>query len=200
MQNEQIFWHDLLATANPGWNIHIDPRHPVGTGMLASNDVMVYLVDCGTGWMTAAALPSSEMRRAAADAAAQPDLRDMVRSGAVEALVELGKSRPDAQSAEAREALLLAVLALTQLSLYQTVLKACGGHLRGHWFYVAYPLRSGTALGRGFFAGKDTNQFMSREQCLAAVRTTLQHDRSPTSNVGSQIAAGGGPVLAEEFQ
>jgi hypothetical protein len=200
MNNEALMWLKQFHHANPGWSVALGRDLQLGAGNLAT-DSYVYVVDTSTGWITAAALAQAELKRIAAYADANADVRQQALSACGSAIVDAGSRNVSHDSADAQACLCLAVCALAQTQVWEIIKQRSSGSLAGHWIYATYRLREGAGIiGRPGFVRRPKPGLIPPENLRRVIASMIAQDvGSPASAVGRDLAAGGGAVLSTLF-
>ena len=194
MNNENKFWADIAAQLNPDWNLSPGRHLPTGSAVRAGFDAYVYLIDTSTAWVIAANVRSQDMRNAKAVMKQSKRSEHELMKSATGLIRNCADRQCGHESPEATDAMTGAVCALALTQTYQIALASNEG-LAGHWLYVLYRLRDGTAIGRPALVRLGANGFMPVDVLQSLWRNIVEQDTRPGSSVARTISQGGGARL-----
>jgi hypothetical protein len=158
------------------------------------SDLFVYLVDVETGWMMAGSFQAHVMEEARmqvmregwTEAAIAP-LSSMVREGAKNGMLDTHPL--------VREAIGLALVAVTITPLFKMVLEERGG-CEGHWLALVYTTRGGSSKANFSFGDTSRRDFLGQGDMALLLKESLQAHLAPKSEFGALMAAEGGAIVA----
>lgn len=195
---ERGFWRDVAEAVNPGWQIGIGDSHTHAAS--TTLHLFVYAFDTSNLWLGAAALEGAQAKVSVTEGLTRPASRDQVMDAAANAIIEAADANAVATDRITHIAVKLTWHAIGRTRTY-TQVEAQNPTLRGHWIYALYRLKDGAHIARPFFTRQATPGLMDTAKLIGLVRQVVAMDlASPNSAVGSEIAKGGGPILAAQLR
>jgi hypothetical protein len=198
MQAETTFLNRIFSLASPTWSVHLSPDLMPGSVGVATHNAYLYAVDTRTAWVAAGAIQPEHFLLASKWAASNGMAPTALADAVGQSIAKLGASRPAADAPEVRQCMELVAAALVHTRTFDQVRHT--QDLSGHWVYVAYGMRDGSTITRPMFFRVPTVGLLPTPELLAKVRTVVQLDREPSTNVGRMLKAAGGAVLAKSFR
>lgn len=195
---ERGFWRDVAEAVNPGWQIGIgdSDTHAASPHL----DLFVYAFDTSNLWLGAGALEGPQAKVVVTEALTKPVSRDEVMNAAATAIIEAADANATATDRITHIAVKLTWHALSRTRTYSQV-EAQNPTLRGHWIYALYRLKGGAYIARPFFTQQSAPGLMDTTKLIGLVRQVVALDlANPNSTVGSELAEGGGPILAAQMR
>ncbi len=200
MNNESRFWRDtILSKLHPGWQLELGSQSVPGSIDLAQHTAAIYLVDTSSDWRLAGTTRTSDML----------EISEEINSGAIDGarvmnaagscVLAAGERRLDVNTdrLEIEYAVKLAVGALVQTQCYQLAKDTPTG-LNGHWLYLVYRMRDGSAIARPAMLTARSTPFalLDPEVLEGFVARIIQADTTTAaSTIGRQLRASGGAIF-----
>lgn len=194
--SEKDFWQDLLSEKNPDWKINLPG---FGAGLLAEQDVAIYLYDTSTQERMCCQTKSTAMRAAAGYLNGFSGVSAAIMEAFCELDADTSFLTADSVAQKvSREAMVLCMLNLTTTRTYRHVLST-HGNLSGHWLTLIYRFpEDGRLLLKPSFQTGNAHQLLSAQDLHSWTAQVVAQDLAPHNPLmAGFINDSGPPRLAE---
>lgn len=195
---ERGFWADIVAAANPGWTVQLDPGWGQDGALFSGLNVFLYVFDTSTGWKAACATSQQDMMRARRDLEASGSRRNAIKDACGSAICDAADQGTTAVDLMAKQALMLSMVNMTDTRTFALVAEKLGT-ITGHWLTILYRLKDGTSLTRpAYTEGRAISGLMSPEHLTKWVKEIVAIDTAnKASSVYQIMQSAGGPKMLD---
>lgn len=201
-KNEKSFFEALLNSSSKGWAVKLQDHLQPGSMNLNKFNAYLYAVDTSNAWLCAGAIEGAEFGVAAQSIVTAGLTPQKVKDHAGNYIAQLSSSQNSHESSVSIEQTLSMLAASMTTTQTFDIVKNSGQNFSGHWIYMIYRAKDSSIIGRPLHFKTQTPGLLDRDHVLGVVATVVKKDLydSHPSNVGREVALGGGPILAPMFE